>query len=120
LWVASDAKRGEAQTKFNTLPTLPAGACTTSDCKAVHDELAAQAALQTGATIAWGVAGAAAAGGAGKWVFSRPGGPLKAGAAGGAAAIWIFRRLGSPERAGARVVPIVGGSRGGLVVGGFW
>lgn len=97
LWVAADGKRSDAQKMFDALPPLGKGACMTPACKSVHDALAAQATFQTGSVIAWGVAGAAAA---------------------GAVAVWIFTRPSSARKTGVHVVPVAGPQLGGLMLRG--
>jgi hypothetical protein len=97
LWVAADGERSDAQRMFDALPPLGKGACTTPDCKSVHDALAAQATFQTGAAITWGIAGVAAA---------------------SAVAVWIFTRPSSAKKTGVHVVPVAGPQLGGLMLQG--
>ena len=98
LFVASDAKGAEAQKKHNELIPFDKAPCKTPQCIEVHDTLVAQASLQTGSAIAFGVGGAAAA----------------------AAIIVGVVTSRTPTKTGVRVVPVVAAGSGGFIVQGSW
>jgi hypothetical protein len=114
LWITADGKGAEARRKFDELPSLPPGPCTTAECQAVHDALAAQAGLQTGAFVAWGV-GAAALLGAGVVGLVTGKSAQKSGASSVRPSLPRDVRPSLP-----RVVPVIAGGTGGLVVQGSW
>lgn len=98
LFVASDAKGAEAQKKHDALTPFDKAPCKTPQCVEVHDTLVAQASLQTGSAIAFGVGGAAAA----------------------AAIIVGVVTSRTPTKTGVRVVPVVAAGSGGFIVQGSW
>jgi hypothetical protein len=106
LWVVADGKGAEARQKYDMLPALPPGPCTSADCLAVHDALKAQEGMQTGAIVAWGVGGAALLGAGAVWLLTGKATP-KGDTSGGRPAL-------------PRVVPVIAGGTGGLVVQGSW
>ena len=94
MWAVSDAKGTDARKKFDALPALPPGPCTTSRCIAVHNTYVEQASFQAGAGVLFGAAvlGAAGAVIAGLWPASTPAGSaprVSAGIAPGAASLVV-------------------------------
>lgn len=106
LWIIADGKGAEAKQKFDALPSLPPGPCGTPACREIHDALSAQASLQTGAIVAWGVGAAALAGAGAVWLLTAKSPDKNA------------RSASRPSLSG--VAPVITEGSAGLVLKGAW